>query len=146
VQSLLAEKHYSVSPDRDFPIITFTTSGDKLKGALSEFGGKGLFTKELEGGLKDGEIDIAVHSMKDVPTQLQTGHKIGAVLQREDTRDAFISTKYGSIEDLPEGATIGTASLRRRAQLASLRPDVNFTLLRGNVGTRLLSQVECRRL
>ena len=137
VQSLLAKRHYSVRPDSDFPIITFTTSGDKLKGELSEFGGKGLFTKELETALARGQIDIAVHSMKDVPTQLQPGHKIGAVLEREDPRDAFISPKYSSIADLPEGAKIGTASLRRRAQLLSMRPDVEFTLLRGNVGTRL---------
>lgn len=137
VQSLLAKRHYSVRPERDFPIVTFTTSGDKLKGALAEFGGKGLFTKELETALETGEIDIAVHSMKDVPTILQNGHKIGAVLEREDPRDAFISPKYASIADLPQGAKVGTASLRRRAQLASIRPDVEFTLLRGNVGTRL---------
>ncbi len=145
VQSLLSKRHYSVAPERDFPIITFTTSGDKLKGELAEFGGKGLFTKELEVALKQGEIDVAVHSMKDVPTVLQTGHKIGAVLEREDPRDALISSKYASIKDLPEGAIVGTASLRRRAQLASIRPDVRFTLLRGNVGTRLqkLNAGEC---
>lgn len=137
VQSLLSKRHYSVRPERDFPIVTFTTSGDKLKGELAEFGGKGLFTKELEVALAQGEIDIAVHSMKDVPTVLQTGHKIGAVLEREDPRDAFISAKYASIEALPSGAKVGTASLRRRAQLAAIRPDVSFTLLRGNVGTRL---------
>ena len=137
VQSLLAKKHYVYNPDRDLPICVFTTSGDKLKGDLSEFGGKGLFTKELETALAGGEIDIAVHSMKDVPTQLQKGHKIGAVLEREDPRDAYISPKYGSIEELPEGALVGTASLRRRAQLSALRPDIKFALLRGNVGTRL---------
>ncbi len=145
VQSLLAKRLFSVRPERDFPIMTFTTSGDKLKGELSEFGGKGLFTKELETALETGEIDIAVHSMKDVPTQLQAGHKIGAVLEREDPRDAFISPLYASIEDLPQGAKIGTASLRRRAQVAALRPDVKFKLLRGNVGTRLkkLRNGEC---
>ncbi len=137
VQSLLAKRHYSVSPERDFPIVTFTTSGDKLKGELSQFGGKGLFTKELEVALEQGAIDIAVHSMKDVPTVLQSGHKIGAVLEREDPRDAFISPKFASIADLPDGANIGTASLRRRAQIAAIRPDVRFSLLRGNVGTRL---------
>ncbi len=137
VQSLLAKRHYSVSPQRDFPIVTFTTSGDKLKGELSQFGGKGLFTKELEVALEQGAIDIAVHSMKDVPTVLQSGHKIGAVLEREDPRDAFISPKFASIADLPDGANIGTASLRRRAQIAAIRPDVRFSLLRGNVGTRL---------
>jgi len=137
VQSLLSEKHGSINAARDFPIVTFRTSGDKLKGELSEFGGKGLFTKELEAALETDDIDIAVHSMKDVPTQLQAGHKIGAVLKREDPRDAFISPKYATIDDLPEGAVIGTASLRRRAQLARLRPDVKFTLIRGNIGTRL---------
>jgi len=145
VQSLLAKQHYVWNAERDLPIVTFTTSGDKLKGELSEFGGKGLFTKELETALKLGDIDIAVHSMKDVPTQLQSGHKIGAVLKREDPRDAFISPRFGSIADLPEGAKVGTASLRRRAQLAAMRPDVEFTLLRGNVGTRLkkLRDGEC---
>ncbi len=137
VQTLLARVHKSIDPDANFPIKTFTTSGDKLKGELSEFGGKGLFTKELESALASGEVDLAVHSMKDVPTRLQSGHKIGAVLEREDPRDAFISPRYGSISELPQGAKIGTASLRRRAQLASIRPDVEFTLLRGNVGTRL---------
>lgn len=137
VQSLLARRYSIWSPERDLQIVTFTTSGDKLKGELSEFGGKGLFTKELEAALKEGDIDIAVHSMKDVPTQLQTGHKIAAVLEREDPRDAFISPRFGSIADLPRGAKVGTASLRRRAQLASIRPDIEFTLLRGNVGTRL---------
>lgn len=145
VQSLLSKRHYSVRPDEDFPIVTFTTSGDKLKGELSTFGGKGLFTKELETALEQGDIDIAVHSMKDVPTILLNGHKIGAVLEREDPRDAFISPKYSSIADLPKGAKIGTASLRRRAQLAAMRPDVEFALLRGNVGTRLkkLNAGEC---
>ena len=113
------------------------TSGDTIKGELKDFGGKGLFTRELELALLDGTIDLAVHSMKDVPT---VGHEdlvIGAILPRADVRDAFISVKYGSIEDLPEGALIGSASLRRRAQLAAMRPDLKFCLLRGNVGTRL---------
>ena len=137
VQSLLADEVKTDHRDRDLPICIYTTSGDKLKGELAEFGGKGLFTKELETGLDEGEIDIAVHSMKDVPTGLQPGHKIGAILKREDPRDAFISPRYGSIAELPEGANVGTASLRRRAQLAAIRPDIKFSLLRGNVGTRL---------
>lgn len=147
VQSLLAEKAGIVDTEKDghFPIVTFTTSGDKLKGELAEFGGKGLFTKELEVALLDGEVDIAVHSMKDVPTKQQTGLIIGAVLEREDPRDAFISQKYGSISDLPFAAVVGTASLRRRAQLSRMRPDIQLTLLRGNVGTRLrkLAEGEC---
>lgn len=121
------------------------TSGDKLKGDLKEFGGKGLFTKELEEALIDGRIDLAVHSMKDVPTIGQEALKIGAVLERADMRDAFISYKVSRLEDLPHGAIIGSASIRRRAQLAAMRPDITFTLLRGNVGTRLekLKAGEC---
>jgi len=145
VQSLLARQHNIDNIDENLPICTITTSGDKLKGELSEFGGKGLFTKELETALKSGEIDIAVHSMKDVPTRLKAGHKIGAMLEREDPRDAFISVRFGSISELPEGAVVGTASLRRRAQLAAIRKDVKFTLLRGNVGTRLKKLEAARR-
>jgi len=123
----------------------FTTSGDKLKGDLKEFGGKGLFTKELEEALLDGRVDMAVHSMKDVPTIGQDDLTIGAVLEREDPRDAFISNKVSGLADLPEGALVGSASIRRRAQLAVMRPDIRFTLLRGNVGTRLkkLEAGEC---
>ena len=124
-------------PETDWQIRVLKTSGDRIKGELKDFGGKGLFTRELEEALLDGRIDIAVHSMKDVPT---VGHErliIPALLQREDPRDAFISTDHASIDDLPEGALVGSASLRRRAQLAALRPDIQFCLLRGNVHTRL---------
>ncbi|GGX72388.1 porphobilinogen deaminase [Litorimonas cladophorae] len=113
------------------------TTGDTIKGELKDFGGKGLFTRELEMALLDGTIDLAVHSMKDVPT---VGHEdlvVSAILPRADVRDAFISVKHGSIDDLPQGALIGSASLRRRAQLSAMRPDLQFCLLRGNVGTRL---------
>ncbi len=113
------------------------TSGDSIKGELKNFGGKGLFTRELELALLEGTIDLAVHSMKDVPTVGHDALKIAAILPRADVRDAFISVKYKSIADLPQGALIGSASLRRRAQLAALRPDLTFGLLRGNVGTRL---------
>jgi len=121
------------------------TSGDKIKGDLKEFGGKGLFTKELEEALMEGRIDMAVHSMKDVPTISQESLMIGAVLERADPRDAFISNKVDQLTDLPEGAVIGSASIRRRAQIAAMRPDIKFTLLRGNVGTRLdkLTKGEC---
>ena len=136
VQSLLGATDPE-NKERDFPIQTFTTSGDTLKGDLKEFGGKGLFTKELEQALIEGDIDMAVHSMKDVPTASQAGLQISAVLPRADHRDAFISKKYKSIDDLPEGALVGTASIRRRAQLSALRPDIKYGLLRGNVGTRL---------
>lgn len=113
------------------------TSGDTIKGDLKDFGGKGLFTKELEDALMDRRIDLAVHSMKDVPTVSQETLRIGAVLEREDPRDAFISHKVERLADLPAGAVVGSASIRRRAQLASMRSDIKFTLLRGNVGTRL---------
>jgi len=115
----------------------FKTTGDKLKGDLKEFGGKGLFTKELEEALIDGRVDMAVHSMKDVPTISQEALMIGAVLERADPRDAFISNKVSKLKDLPHGAVVGSASIRRCAQLAAMRPDIKFTLLRGNVGTRL---------
>ena len=113
------------------------TSGDTIKGDLKTFGGKGLFTKELEEALLSARIDLAVHSMKDVPTLHQEGLAIGAVLERADPRDAFISNKAKTLLGLPQGAVVGSASIRRRAQLAALRPDIKFTLLRGNVGTRL---------
>jgi len=113
------------------------TSGDRLKGELKDFGGKGLFTKELEEALIGKSIDLAVHSMKDVPTVGQDSLTIGAVLKRADPRDAFISDKVARLADLPQGAVIGTASIRRRAQLAAMRSDIKFKLLRGNVGTRL---------
>ncbi len=139
VQRLLGEADELPSDlwDQHFPVVIFTTSGDRLKGKLSEFGGKGLFTKELEESLLNESIDLAVHSMKDVPTVHQPGLSLGAVLTREDPRDAFVSTKYDGLAHLPENALIGTASLRRRAQLAHHRPDIRFSLLRGNVGTRL---------
>jgi hydroxymethylbilane synthase len=122
-----------------------TTSGDTIKGELKDFGGKGLFTRELELALLDGSIDLAVHSMKDVPTVGHNDLVVAAILPRADVRDGFISVKYDSLDALPEGALIGSASLRRRAQLAALRPDLNFCLLRGNVGTRLrkLSEGVC---
>ncbi len=116
------------------------TTGDAIKGHLSEFGGKGLFTRELEEALLDGRIDLAVHSMKDVPTVGHPDLMIAAILPREDPRDAFIcaqGTGARNIDTLPKGAVVGTASIRRRAQLACLRPDLKFCLLRGNVGTRL---------
>ena len=120
-----------------FPITTFTTSGDKFQGELSEFGGKGLFTKELERALLSDQVDLTVHSMKDVPTCSQDGLEIIAVLEREDPRDAFIAPNFKSIADLPKGALVGTASIRRRAQLLSMRSDIEFTLLRGSVGKRV---------
>ena len=122
------------------PITVLRTSGDRIRGELSAFGGKGLFTRELEQALLDRRIDVAVHSMKDVPTVGHPELAIGAILPRADPRDAFLSPVAPTLLDLPEGATVGSASIRRRAQAARLRPDLRFVLLRGNVGTR------CQRL
>lgn len=122
----------------EFPLESFVTSGDKLKDQrLQDAGGKGLFTKELDEALLDGRIDIAVHSMKDLPTHLPDGIVLAAVPEREDPRDAFISHKAKSLKDLPQGAVVGTASLRRQAQALHLRPDLKMVILRGSVQTRL---------
>ena len=120
-----------------FPIETFMTSGDRIKGRLQDQGGKGLFTKELDEALLDGRIDAAVHSMKDLPTRMPPGIVLACVPAREDQRDAFIATRAKSLMDLPPGATVGTASLRRQAQTLHLRPDLKVELLRGRVETRL---------
>lgn len=135
VQRLICET--SGLPADQVRIQILKTSGDTIKGELKDFGGKGLFTRELELALLDGSIDLAVHSMKDVPTVGHSDLIVGAILPRADVRDAFISVKHKSIADLPKGALIGSASLRRRAQLSAMRPDLKFCLLRGNVGTRL---------
>ncbi|MGB9364372.1 MAG: hydroxymethylbilane synthase [Xanthobacteraceae bacterium] len=119
-------------------IVAIRTSGDRIQDRpLSEAGGKGLFTKEIEEALLAGSIDLAVHSAKDMPTLLPGGLMLAACLPREDVRDAFISRKAGSLRDLPQGAVVGTASLRRQAMVQRLRPDVSVVPLRGNVETRL---------
>jgi hydroxymethylbilane synthase len=120
-----------------FPIEAFMTSGDRLQGRLQDQGGKGLFTKELDEALLDGRIDAAVHSMKDLPTRMPAGIVLAAVPAREDPRDAFIATRARSLMELPPGATVGTASLRRQAQTLHLRPDLKVEILRGRVETRL---------
>src|SRR4051812_33672249 len=120
-----------------FPIETFMTSGDRLSGRLQDQGGKGLFTKELDEALLDGRIDCAIHSMKDLPTRMPAGIVLAAVPAREDPRDAFMATRARTLMELPAGATVGTASLRRQAQTLHLRPDLNVELLRGRVETRL---------
>lgn len=121
-----------------FPIVILKTTGDAIQDrALALAGGKGLFTKELEEALADKRIDIAVHSMKDVPTRPPEALALAAVLEREDPRDAFISPVAHTLGELPEGATLGTASLRRQAQALALRPDLKVVMFRGNVGTRL---------
>jgi hydroxymethylbilane synthase len=119
-------------------VVTLTTSGDRFQSApLADAGGKGLFTKELEEALLAGTIDLAVHSMKDVPAFLPKGLMLAAFLPRADPRDAFLSAKAPSLAALPPGARVGTSSVRRTAQLARLRPDLQSVLLRGNVDTRL---------
>jgi len=125
-------------PGLTVELITFTTRGDKiLDTPLAKIGGKGLFVKELESALLSGEADLAVHSMKDVPMAFPDGLGLAAICEREDPRDAFVSTRYAAISNLPQGATIGTSSLRRQVQLRALRPDLEIVSLRGNVNTRL---------
>lgn len=125
-------------PEAAFAIEVIQTTGDAVQDRpLSEIGGKGLFTKELETALLDGRIDIAVHSMKDVATVLPEGLSLIAYLPREDVRDAFLSPGVAGFDDLPRGATIGTSSLRRRAQALARRPDLRVVEFRGNVQTRM---------
>ena len=119
-------------------ILPIVSTGDKIRDrALSALGGKGLFTKEIEAALISGEADIAVHSLKDMPTDLPDGLVLGAYLPRADCREAFISAKAPSLADLPQGARLGAASLRRRAQALRVRPDLEVVTLRGNVSTRI---------
>jgi hydroxymethylbilane synthase len=119
-------------------IVPITTSGDTIQDRrLIEAGGKGLFTKELDEALLDGRIDLAVHSLKDLPTRLPDGIALACVPEREDPRDAFVSPHAPSLSDLPTGAKVGTASLRRQAQALFARPDLRVVILRGNVDTRL---------
>ena len=121
-----------------FEIVVIKTTGDKvLNRPLKEIGGKGLFTKEIEEALLQESIDIAVHSMKDMPVQQPDGLILDTFLPREDVRDAFVSKIHKSLADIPEGATVGTSSLRRKAQLMSKRPDLKIVEFRGNVQTRL---------
>ncbi len=122
----------------DFAISPLTTTGDQLTTErLTEAGGKGLFTKELDVALDDGRIDLAVHSLKDVPTQLPPGQSLVAYMARHDPREGFVSHKYDTFEDMEEGATLGTASIRREAQSRLVRPDLKIVTFRGNVQTRL---------
>jgi hydroxymethylbilane synthase len=119
-------------------LLGMTTRGDQiLDRSLSKVGGKGLFVKELEAALQDGRADLAVHSLKDMPMDLPPGFCLGAVLQRHDPRDAWVSARYDSLAAVPSGACVGTSSLRRIAQLRTLRPDLRIGPLRGNLDTRL---------
>lgn len=125
-------------PDLRVELVPMTTRGDQiLDSPLSRIGGKGLFIKELEVAMLEGRADIAVHSMKDVPMEFPEGLGLLAICEREDCRDAFVSNKYASFDALPQGAVVGSSSLRRQCQLRALRPDLQLKDLRGNVGTRL---------
>ncbi|EEH69866.1 MULTISPECIES: hydroxymethylbilane synthase [Acinetobacter] len=125
-------------PDLTVELVKFVTQGDKiLDTPLAKIGGKGLFVKELEAALLDGRADLAVHSMKDVPMHLPDGLTLAVICEREDPLDAFVSNQYARFEDLPQGAKVGTSSLRRKCQILQQRPDLEIIDLRGNVGTRL---------
>jgi len=132
VKALLEQLGHQVS------LLGMTTQGDQiLDRSLSKVGGKGLFVKELEVALEEGRADLAVHSLKDVPMELPEGFVLACVMEREDPRDAFVSSRYASLEALPQGAVVGTSSLRRMALLRARRPDLKIEPLRGNLDTRL---------
>ena len=136
-KAALLAAHPDLKP-KNVTIVPIKTTGDKVQDrTLSEIGGKGLFTKEIEEALLDGRVDLAVHSSKDMPTMSQPGLALTACLEREDPRDVFISHKAKRLQDLPQGAVLGTASLRRQAVAKRLRPDLDVIPLRGNVETRL---------
>jgi hydroxymethylbilane synthase len=135
---LVRKRLQALYPTLAIDLIGVHTTGDKILDApLAKIGGKGLFIKELEQRLLEGSADLAVHSMKDVTIDLPAGLAIPVILEREDPRDAFISERYGSLDNLPHGARVGTSSLRRQCQLKAHRPDLEIRDLRGNVGTRL---------
>ena len=128
-------KHY---PQCKIELVHHSTKGDRiLEKPLAEIGGKGLFTEELEASMRDGSIDLAVHSLKDMPTELPEDLVLGAITERETPCDALVSPKYKTLDQLPQGAKVGTSSLRRQAQLLNRRPDLQISVLRGNVQTRL---------
>lgn len=138
VQARLRAAHPDLAPEGAIEIVIIKTTGDMvLDRTLSEIGGKGLFTKEIDEAQLDGRINIAVHSMKDVPTVLPDGLCLPCILEREDVRDAFICLKARSLAELPAGSVVGSASLRRGAQILYRRPDLKVVPLRGNVQTRL---------
>src|SRR5690625_3806187 len=128
----------SLYPDCHVDLLEMTTKGDRiLDRTLSKVGGKGLFVKELETALLDGRADLAVHSLKDVPVDLTTPFSLPVIMERDDPRDAFVSPRYRSLDDLPDGAVVGTSSLRREAQIRSRYPRLEVKPLRGNLDTRL---------
>ncbi len=139
VKTRLEERY----PETEVSEVLMTTKGDKILDApLAKIGGKGLFTKELEQAMLEGEIDLAVHSLKDMPTALPEGLVLAAVTRRADPGDALVSEHFAHFRDLPQGARVGTSSLRRRAQLLHARPDLEIVNLRGNVHTRLRKMKE----
>ena len=132
VQAILQARGFEVH------LLGMTTQGDQiLDRSLSKVGGKGLFVKELEVALSEGRADIAVHSLKDVPMDMPDGFELACVMEREDPRDAWVSSQYATLMDLPQGAVVGTSSLRRTVLLRALRPDLKIEPLRGNLDTRL---------
>lgn len=134
----VAAKLAHLTGEAEAPIESFITSGDRIADRrLQDAGGKGLFTKELDEALLDGRIDAAIHSLKDLPTVMPDGIALAAIPSREDPRDAFVSHKAKTLMELPQGAVIGTASLRRQAQTLHLRPDLKIVTLRGSIQTRL---------
>ncbi len=134
IQKLLQD----IYPKCEISILGMTTRGDQiLDKSLSKIGGKGLFIKELEAALLDGRADLAIHSLKDVPMEMPEGFALSTILEREDPRDAFISNRYASLKDMPEGAIVGTSSLRREAQIRRKYPHLKIVPLRGNLDTRL---------
>ncbi|MBK1734008.1 hydroxymethylbilane synthase [Halorhodospira abdelmalekii] len=134
IAAALRELH----PGLEVELVPMSTRGDEiLDQPLARIGGKGLFMKELEDGMLRGDADLAVHSMKDIPWRLPSGFTLAAVSERADPRDAFVSNNYSALAELPEGARVGTASLRRQCQIKDRRPDLHVEVLRGNVQTRL---------
>ncbi|TZF88684.1 hydroxymethylbilane synthase [Cognatilysobacter lacus] len=134
----VAERLRAAYPDMRVELVPLSTRGDEvLDRSLAAIGGKGLFLKELELAMERGDADCAVHSLKDVPMELEPGFALAAILARADAADAFVSSRYAGIDDLPRGAVVGTSSLRRQAQLRARRPDLQLRDLRGNVNTRL---------
>jgi hydroxymethylbilane synthase len=132
VKALLEQRGHQVS------LLGMTTRGDQiLDRSLSKVGGKGLFVKELEVALEEGRADLAVHSLKDVPMELPEGFALACVMEREDPRDALVANRYANLDELPQGAVVGTSSLRRVVLLRAMRPDIKIEALRGNLDTRL---------